>query len=296
MYLAHRTLAAVAALAILGGHALAAEPSRQPDWVDLLDPELGRWEKWIGVPHTSTPIEWDGKADDVTSDGRPLGLGNDPLGVFECRVVGGEPVLFVSGQIYGGLTTLEEFGDYHLRLQFRWGEKKWPPRVGLKRDSGLLLHCVGEHGAFWNVWMRCLECQIQEGDVGDFFPLAGTAARVPSVTVPGFKRPRFEPTAPRQPAGIVGHGPSTEAPLGEWNTVDVYTIDDACVFAVNGVPNMVLHNTVQRTPDGDGWTPLTRGKLQIQSEGAEIQYRRIRLRAIEDWPDWLVAALPTLGA
>ncbi|MEM1063719.1 MAG: DUF1080 domain-containing protein, partial [Planctomycetota bacterium] len=112
---------------------------------------MSQWEVWLGVPHTSLPIEWDGKSEDG-KQGKPLGLG-DRLGVFAVEDVDGEPVLRVSGEIYAGLTTLEEFEDYHLTCEVQWGEKKYAPRLNAKRDSGILYHCVGRHGAFWNVWM-----------------------------------------------------------------------------------------------------------------------------------------------
>ncbi|MDB4309667.1 DUF1080 domain-containing protein, partial [Akkermansiaceae bacterium] len=80
--------------------------------------------------------------------GTPLGLNNDPLKVFSVIAEDGHKVLKITGEIYGGLTTKEEFENYHITMQTKWGEKKWEPRLCDKRDSGLLLHCVGKHGAF----------------------------------------------------------------------------------------------------------------------------------------------------
>ncbi|MGL4462831.1 MAG: hypothetical protein ACRC1K_11835 [Planctomycetia bacterium] len=89
-----------------------------------------------------------------------------------------------------------------MSLQFKWGEKKWEPRKNDKRDSGLLLHCVGKHGAFWNVWMRSLECQIQEGDCGDFIALAGSGCNVRVRKEPGAYHPIFDPTKPLYYVGM----------------------------------------------------------------------------------------------
>lgn len=211
-------IALLSCLALAGSvlAAPAADSRESAGWNNPLDPELSRWETWIGVPHSSVLIDWDEKSDDVATGGRPLGLDNDPLGVFSCRLFEGEPVLFVSGQVYGGLTTRGEYSDYHLQLQVRWGEKKLPPRANAKRDSGLLLHCVGPHGAFWNVWMRCLECQIQEGDLGDFFALAGANARVRAVDLPDSDRPRYEPVAPLRSA--ITRAPSRRTASGTQST------------------------------------------------------------------------------
>lgn len=254
-------------------------------WQNLLDKDLSKWEIYIGVPHKSVEIPGrePSKSEDGTK-GEPLGLGNDPLNIFTVKMVDDEPVLHITGEIYGGLTTLDEFDSYHLQLQFRWGEKKWPPRVNRKRDSGILIHCVGRHGAFWNVWMRCLECQVQEGDCGDFIPLAGSRASMRAKPNREGKRPIYDPQGEvLQTVGYATHGPSEEKPNGEWNTIDVYTVGDKAVFVVNGTPNMAIFNTRQHSRDGD--IPLTRGRIQIQSEAAEVEYRRIRLRPIDSFPE-----------
>ena len=73
-------------------------------------------------------------------------------------------VIHISGEEFGCLTTEEEFENYRLLVEFKWGEKKWPPREKVVRDSGILLHGVGPD----KVWTKSIECQIQEHDCGDF--------------------------------------------------------------------------------------------------------------------------------
>lgn len=254
------------------------------EWQNLLDEDLSQWEVYLGVPHKSVSIP--GREPSPSEDGttgEPLGLGNDPLDIFTVKMISGEPILQITGEIYGGLTSRDEFESYHLQLQFRWGDKKWPPRENKLRDSGVLIHCVGRHGAFWNVWMRSLECQIQEGDCGDFIPLAGSRATMPVRPDTLDKRPVYDPDGVMKTnSGYTDHGPSQEMPHGEWNTVDIYAVGEQAVFAINGTPNMALFDTRQNSADGE--IPLTRGKLQIQSEGAEIEYRRVRLRTIDGFP------------
>lgn len=262
---------------------LSAPIAGAEEWTQLLDADLSKWEVYTGVPHKSVTVPgWDQEAtSEDCRGGTPVGLG-DPLGIYTTEEVDGEVVLNVSGQVYAGLTSLDEFENYHLSLEYRWGEKKWPPREWIKRDSGLLLHCVGDHGAFWDVWMSSLECQVQEGDTGDFIPLAGTGADIHCARPEGQERPVWDPAAPLYANGnYVSHGPSTEKPNGEWNTVEVYTVGDRMAFVVNGTPNMVLFRTRYQGK------PLTRGKLQIQSEAAEVQYRRIKLRPITAFPQLL---------
>ena len=278
-------------LALIGFASTAC--AQQADWTDLLDEELSQWEAYIGIPHET--VEVPGRERSTSTDGisggEPIGLA-DPLDVYTVEMVDGEPVLKVSGQVFGGLTTLEEFESYHLSLQFRWGEKKWEPRLTLKRDSGLLFHGVGEHGVGWNAWMQSLECQIQKGDCGDFIPVDQARAFVQLRSDPGDELAEYEvgvydPTMPlRELRGAIAvHGPSKEMPHGEWNTIEIYALEDKAVFVVNGTPNMVVFDA-QQTIDGE-LKPLTRGKLQIQSEAAELEYRRVKIRSINAFPNEL---------
>ena len=289
----HRLGTLLASL-LFAGTSFAALPGapNADAWVDLFDPKLSRWELWMGVPHESvrdlppaTPTSKDGRT------GTPLGLANDPKHVFTMTTDEGEPVLHITGEIYGGLTSLAEFENYHLRLETKWGQKIWEPRPKRPRDSGLLIHCTGPHGAFWNVWMSCLELQVQENDIGDLFLLAGTSVRAPSA--PREKVRAFNPVGelvaagarPDSKSGMVARAENFER-RGEWNSVEVYAVGDRAVFLVNGrVVNALIDAKVKRGAD---LLPLTRGKLQIQSEAAEVFYRRVQLRPITAFPAGLL--------
>ncbi len=264
--------------------------SAADEWTPLLDASLSKWEVFIGIPHLS--VEYPGlpsSGNEKCIEGNPVGSDDDPLEIFKMIEEDGRPVLHVSGQVYAGLSTKDEFENYHLSWQFKWGEKKWPPRLKDKRDSGMLLHCVGKQGAFWNVWMRSLECQIQEGDCGDFIPLAGAAADIRMRIEEGNSRPIFDSEAPLHTnTNYTRRSNNSEKSNGEWNTMEVLTLGQTMVFVVNGTPNMVLFNTRQNNPEGNGQIPLTRGKLQIQSEAAEIFFRDVKIKPISAFPDPLV--------
>ena len=221
-----------------------------------------------------------------------LGLNVDPKHVFTVVELDGKPAIRISGQGFGALTGKQEYGDFHLRMEFRWGEKKWPPRENVVRDSGILYYAVGEHGASPNkAWMRSLECQVQEHDVGDYWGVAGAIVDVAGErrSVGDGKAPlvHFAKGSPR----LVVEGPTPRAikafdnenPTGSWNTVEVLCLRGTCVHAVNGKVNLVLTNPRQPTADG-GTAPLTRGRVQIQTEGAEVFYRNIEVRAITEFP------------
>src|SRR5262245_66039847 len=83
------------------------------------------------------------------------GRNNDPEKVFTVH----DGMIHVSGKIFGCFTTEKEYENYHLIVEFKWGEKTWPPREGKARDSGILLHCQGPDGGF-GPWMESYECQV----------------------------------------------------------------------------------------------------------------------------------------
>src|SRR5436190_20533799 len=57
------------------------------------------------------------------------GKDNDTQNVF--RFEGN--TIHVSGQDFGYIATKKKFRDFRLTLEFKWGEKKYPPRENAKR-------------------------------------------------------------------------------------------------------------------------------------------------------------------
>jgi hypothetical protein len=94
----------------------------------------------------------------------------DPGHVF--RVT--DEMLHVTGDGLGSIITKDEYRDYHLVLEFRWGPRTWGAREEKTRDSGLLIHSVGADGGYGGTWMPSIEVQIIEGGMGDFILVAGT--------------------------------------------------------------------------------------------------------------------------
>jgi hypothetical protein len=254
------------------------QPSR--DRVSLFNgKDLSGWDKYIG------PL-YDSAAEKFAGD--PMGLNKDPQGVFTVVKEDGKPAIRISGEQFGGLSTQQEFTNYHLRLEFKWGKLKWAPKKNAKRDSGLLYHAVGSHAVDWFFWMRSQEFQIQEGDCGDYWGCGGAFATVPAEKK-GENKYVYSPSGAMllfRDKGPNGRNciktPDAENPTGEWNTIDLYCYGDTSVHMVNGKVVMVLYKLSQ--PQGDGESALTKGKIQLQSEGAEIFYRNFELEEIAAIP------------
>ena len=241
--------------------------------------DLSGWDVYIGAPYDTVSRRFSGGA---------MGLNNDPLKVFSVVNEDGKPAMRVSGERFGGISTVNEYKNYHLRLEFKWGELKWHPKRKDKRDSGLLYHAVGEHGADGGFWMRSQEFQIQEGDCGDYWGVAGGVADVPAVKGSGQKFV-YTPGSPLVPFSEKGpngrnctKNPDGEKPTGQWNVIDLYCFGDTSVHVVNNKVTMILYNS--RQSNGASEVPLIKGKIQLQSEGAELFYRNLQIEGINSIP------------
>ncbi len=263
-----------------------ADPPKETEWTPLLDQNLSHWEIWIGVPNPSVTVPGYTPAADPKQS-QPLGLKNDPLHVYSVRMIDGEPVLHITGQIYGGLTSLKEYGNFHLRVQQRWGTAKYAPKLDKPRDNGLLYRCIGPHGAFNHVWKHSIECQVQENDIGDFFSL-GVKAEVACKPDPDHQGPkplyRYTPGEPlRLFGGRCARGADYhELPNGEWNTIEIMAVGDRSIHILNGHVVNVLQNA--QSKETGTLQPVVSGQIQIQSEGAECEYRRVEIQPLEKFP------------
>ena len=238
-----------------------------------------------------------GRGNEKDADGKytePIGVGKDPLNVFNIVPdVDGEPAIYITGECFGELRTEQSFKNYHLSLQFKWGEKKWPPRhrEETPRDSGLLYHVHAESGAEGRNWSRSIELQIQERDCGDLYSI-GSAIAVRSRFDKEMKVPQYvyDPEGtwtffsqiPGQSGRCIKF-PDAENPTGEWNTIELICFNDEAIHIVNGKVVMRLHGPLRiDTPTPQ---PVTSGPIILQSEGAEVYYRDIRYRTITEIPE-----------
>lgn len=212
----------------------------------------------------------------------------DPKKVFTVQ----DGLLRISGEEWGCVTSDAEYENYHLIAEFKWGEITHAPRVDRARDSGILVHSVGEDGGYSGIWMRSIECQLIEGGTGDFI-VVGDGSEAYAVTCP---------VAPEQEGSshvyLPGGTPATrysgrvnwydrdpgwkdvkgyrgardvEKPVGEWNRLECICDGESITVLLNGV---TVNRCFKALP--------SRGRIQVQSEGAELFFRRIDLLPLED--------------
>jgi hypothetical protein len=274
---------------LLGAIGIQADNGWTPLWNGS---DLDGWTTWMQQPAPSSEVpglkrDTDGKYME------PIGSGRDPLKVFTVvSSVDGRSAIRISGEVFGELRTKGSFKDYHLTLQFKWGERKWPPRdkPETPRDSGLLYHVHAAPGVGGRTWARSIELQIQEHDVGDLYAIGSAIAvrakaRAGTIPLMYDYDPTGEWTFFSQSQGAAGRcikQPDNEKPTGEWNTVELVAFGDDAIHIVNGTVVMRLHGPVRI--DSDAPASVTSGPIILQSEGAEVFYRDIRIRPITAIP------------
>jgi hypothetical protein len=177
-------------------------------------------------------------------------------------------------QEFGYLATNQELSHCRIRAEFKFGEKRFVPRLEDKRDSGLLYYFVGPD----KVWPRSLECQIQETDVGDLWILEGPSITT-KIETEGYPVYSTGPLLTKNRGRIIKSGDFEER--GNWNTVEVILDGDKITHLVNGRVVMRAWNLKQPDPqDATKTIPLDRGRVMLQAEGAEIWFRNVRMKPL----------------
>lgn len=223
----------------------------------------------------------------------------DPDRVFTVvDQIDGAPAIRISGQTWGGLITKEAYRDYRLIAEFRWGNLTWGDRRTSARDSGVLLHSQGRlgntRGDFNGPWLRSIEFQIIEGGVGDIILVAGYEDDGTQIrpTAKATTRKDRDAETVFDAKGTLGTYSSgrinwwgrsedwadrlsfrsaqdVESPLGEWTRIEAVVDGGSLTYYVNGkVVNAATESS------------FTNGRIMIQSEGAEIYFRRFDLEPL----------------
>jgi hypothetical protein len=160
---------------------------------------------------------------------------------------GGKPFIVRDGMLVslgnpmGHLITDASYENYRLTLEWRWS--KGPG------NSGLIVH-ISKPRHIRNFLPKGIEAQLMSGNAGDFHL---------------FDEQLFKPGSTTERAGK-NFTDNSERPVGEWNTMVAECKADTIKVWVNGT----LVN------EGVG-SSVTKGQIGLQSEGAEIEFRKLEL-------------------
>jgi len=158
----------------------------------------------------------------------------------------GDGLLRCEGRPIGYLRTEKKYTNYVLKVEWRWPEGSKPG------NNGVLLRIVGED----KVWPKSVEAQLAHEHAGDIFTIDG----FPLKGDPERSKGRY--TAKMKP--------SNEKPQGQWNEYEIILKGGDLTLKVNGE----VQNTATDVEEVPGW-------IGLQSEGAPIEYRNIRLYLVD---------------
>lgn len=238
-------------------------------WQPIFNGEdLSAWDTWIGA---------------TEDGGAPIGLNKDPLNLFSVVEIDGEKVIRISGEVNASLATKDEFENYHILVELKWGDK-----VFSTFNSGLLYHSYGDFGAGLGVWMSSHELQLKTGNMGDSYRMGKSYCEIPmKKNADGkyvySKDGEVIPSVPDTETRVIGKNGDYEKPHGEWNTIEMYCFGGTSVHMVNGKVNMVNYNSGKYLGEGN-IEPLTKGKIQFQSEGGELFIKTVKIKPIKEIP------------
>lgn len=190
--------------------------------IDLLGDGLAGWECFLEKPGVPMSAVW--QVED---------------GVLSCR-----------GAPRGYLYTKKHYGDFTLALEWRWPAGTKPGK------GGVLVRMRGDH----RIWPTSLEAQLNAGDAGDFWGLAGFALSGP----PG-RMKTLQHRALGRLINVKKTGGSENEP-GRWNTYEVVARGGTVTIRLNG-------EEVNRAAGCE----TTAGPICLTAEGSPIAFRNIRI-------------------
>jgi 3-keto-disaccharide hydrolase len=219
------------------------------------------------------------RADDKASGFTPLFNGKDLTGWKTYLQGDADPKktwsiengeIHCTGKPAGYLLTEKEYGDYVLRVQWKFS--------GTPGNSGVFVHVSGPD----KIWPKGVECQLMSGRAGDFWLVDGFKMTVPHAEGrqdpnqarhyvrigESYKKLDGKDNRGRDKYEIVGK--PVEKPLGEWNQYEITCQGDTVKSVVNG------HHVNTGTH-----CESSKGHILLQSEGAPIVFRNIEIKSLK---------------
>ncbi len=170
-----------------------------------------------------------------------------------------DSMLVSLGQPGGHLMTDSVFRNYRLQVEYRF--------AGKPGNCGVLVHASTPR-ALYKMFPKSLEVQMQHEHAGDFWCI------VEDVTVPNMEERRGSKEKWGITEGknrrIVNLSDGSENAPGEWNEMIIECVADTIKVWVNrDLVNYGYNCTA------------TEGKIAVQAEGSEVEFRKIELTPIQ---------------
>jgi hypothetical protein len=162
------------------------------------------------------------------------------------------------GEPRGHLITDSTYRDYRLEVEYRFS--------AAPGNAGVLVHASTPR-ALYGMFPRSIEVQMEHGNAGDFWCI------LEDIRVPDMERRRGPPsqwgTTEGKARRILNLTDGSERPLGEWNVMVIEAVGRTIRVWVNGD---LVNEGSDATAD--------RGRIAVQSEGSEVELRKLSLTPI----------------
>lgn len=172
--------------------------------------------------------------------------------------------LLVSRGTPGGhILTDEEFENYRLEVEYRF--------AATPGNCGVLVHASTPR-ALYKMFPKSIEVQMMHENAGDFWCIAEDI-RVQDMEARRGPKENWGTTEDKL-RRIRNLTDGSEKPVGEWNRMVIECLNNSIKVWVNG--DLVNHGfdcTAQR------------GKIALQAEGSEVEFRKVRLTPITQLSD-----------
>src|SRR5262245_50661906 len=157
-----------------------------------------------------------------------------------------------TGKPNGCMVTEKVYGDYVLKVKWRF------PADGKGGNTGVLLHVQDE-----KYWPTSIEAQGLSGRAGDLLLINPPDMKL------DVDKARQDPKLERKFLRIEPKDPP-EKKLGEWNEYEITCKGGDITLVVNGVK-------VNEGKNGN----LTKGRIALQSEGAEVHFKDVEIKSVK---------------
>jgi hypothetical protein len=188
-------------------------------------------------------------AQDKEEGFRPLGNGKDLsgfdlIGTTESTWTVDGDVIKCSGKPNGDCVTKKSYKNFVLRFDFKYVRPEGlEDESKFRGNSGYLIYITGEQ----KVWPKCIEVQGMNLNVGQILFVSGYP-KVKAMDYPEARKKALKP-------------------VGQWNSMEIISKDGALTAILDGAK-------VAECEAGE----IKEGSIGFQSEGAEIHFRKLRIK------------------
>jgi len=162
------------------------------------------------------------------------------------------------GKPGGHLISNDDYENYRLRVEYRF--------AGVPGNCGVLVHASTPR-ALYKMFPKSIEVQMENKNAGDFWCIQ---ENINTVNMEERRGPKNEwGVSEGKQRRIKNLTDNSEKPVGEWNTMVVECVRSSVkVWVNNDLVNYGFNCSANK------------GKIAIQAEGSEVEFRKIELTRI----------------